>query len=268
MAKPRRQFIDGDYGQIHVRVSTPEGEAAKPPLYCLHMSPKSGRQFVNFMTAASDDRVVVAPDNPGHGESDPPPAEPHVTIMDFARSAWRVADALGHEKIDLFGHHTGSKVAAEIAHQQPDRVRAIVMVSAAIFTAEEREQFDAEYSPIPLDEKGTRFRTMWDRIVYHRGPDMTLEMMAVAMAENLRGGENYEWGHRAAFAYGSRFEEIVAELPHRITILNPADDLQDYTRRAENFLQNGSIIEKPEWGHGFLDAYTDDAVGAVKQALG
>lgn len=268
MPKPKRKFFDGEYGQIHIRVSAPDKNTESPPLYCLHMSPKSGRQFTNFMTIASDDRVIVAPDYPGYGESDPPPEHPHVTVMDYARNVWLVADKLGHKKVDLFGHHTGSKVAAEMAYQQPERVGSIVMVSAAVFTAEERAEFDNHYSPIPLDEEGSRFRIMWERILYHRGPSMTLEMMAESLAENLRGGENYEWGHRAAFSYGERFVEVVQTLPHPITILNPADDLQAYTRRAEAFLKNGKILECPDWGHGFLDAFTEDAVDKVKQALG
>ena len=267
MGKPRRTFIDGEYGQIHVRISEPNNTPTKPPLYCLHMSPKSGRQFENFMAAASSDRIVVAPDNPGHGESDPPPAEPHVTIMDYARCAWQVADALAHNNIDLFGHHTGSKVAAEMAHQNPEGVNAIVMVSAVVFTEEERQQFMDFFSPIPLDEEGTRFKIMWDRIKEFRGPGMTLEMMADSMAENLRGGENYEWGHRAAFTYGDRFNDVVKNLPHRITIINPGDELYEFTKRAATFLNNGEIIDRSAWGHGFLDVFTDDAVADVKRAL-
>lgn len=267
MAKPRRMFIDGEYGQIHVRISTPNSDTENPPLYCLHMSPKSSQQFINFMACASKDRIVVAPDYPGYGESDPPPETPHVSITDYARNMWQVADSLKHEKIDLLGHHTGSKVAAEMAHQQPTRINAIAMVSAAILTAEERSQFNSLYEPIPLDEDGSRFRIMWERIVEHRGPGMTLEMMANALAENMRGGENYEWGHRAAFTYGDVFNTVIGALPHPITILNPADDLQDYSRRAGSFLQNGKVVELPEWGHGLFDVYTEDITEIVRQAL-
>ena len=266
MAEPKRQFIDGEYGQIHLRMAAPD-RPSEPPLYCLHMSPKSGRQFETFMRAASDDRIVVASDYPGYGESAPPPEDPHVAIADYARSVWQVADALGHTMIDLFGHHTGSKVAAEMAYLHPERVNRIVMVSAAMLTEEERAAFDAYFTPIPLDEEGTRFKVMWERINHFRGPGMTLEMMAESMAENMRGGENYEWGHRAAFSYGTRFDDIIAILPHRITILNPKDELFEHTKRAAPLLRNGEIIDFPDWGHGFLDAFTQDAVRAVKDAL-
>jgi pimeloyl-ACP methyl ester carboxylesterase len=235
------------------------------------MSPKSGRSYENFMAAASDDRIVVAPDYPGYGESAHPPSDHAISVQDYAASMWEVADALGLTKnggkVDLLGHHTGSKVAAEAAHQRPDHVNNIVMISAAVFYPDELKQFNATYSPIPLDEEGNRFKIMWERIVEHRGPGMTLEMMAKSLAENLRGGEAYEEGHRAAFEYNAFFADVVKGLPHRITVLNPKDDLHAFTPRILEYLQNGKIIDKPGWGHGFLDAFTDDAVKSVKKAL-
>jgi len=266
MTRAKRRFLDGEYGQIHVRVATCNNPQ-HPPLYCLHMSPKSGRSFENFMTLASNDRIVVAPDYPGYGESSRPPEDPPVRIEDYARSIWQVADALDHDRIDLVGFHTGSEVAVEVAHQRQDHVNQIVMISAPIFSKAELAELNVVYAPIPLDDDGTRFKVMWDRINEHRGPGMTLEMMAASMAENLRGGEAYEWGHRAAFAYAVQFPEMLNSLSHKISVLNPGDDLQVQTRRASDYLQNGQVVECPQWGHGFLDAHTEDAVRTVKKAL-
>jgi len=266
MPKPRRQFIDTGYGQMHVRVSTPQ-TPSKPPLMCLHMSPKSGRLFANFLDAASDDRIVIAADYPGYGESDLPPEDPPVRVQDYARTMWEIIDALGHKKIDLFGHHTGSKVAAEMAHQRPEAVGSIVMISALVLTTAEQEEFNSTYQPVPLDIEGTRFKKMWDAIVFHRGPGMTLENMAVSMGESMRGGEAYEWGHAAAFAYNKYFPDVVKALRHKITVINPNDDLYKLTPRVMELLQNGTLIDKENWGHGFLDAFTDEAVVVVKGAL-
>ena len=266
MAQLRRQFIDGEHGQIHVRIASCE-TPQHPPLYCLHMSPKSGRSFEKFMSMACDDRTIVAPDYPGYGESTRPPEYPLVTIEDYAHSVWQTANALGHTQIDLLGYHTGSEVGAEVARQHPELVNHIVMVSAPIFTEAELTQLHGAYAPIPLDEEGTRFKIMWDRIVQHRGPGMTLEMMATALAENLRGGEAYEWGHRAAFNYAPRYPEVIRSLPHQITVLNPGDDLQIESRRAADLLQNGRLVECPHWGHGFFDAHTEDAAATIKKAL-
>ncbi|MEL7535748.1 MAG: alpha/beta fold hydrolase [Pseudomonadota bacterium] len=266
-ARPvKRQFVDGRFGQIHVRTAVP-AEPSERPLLCLHMSPKSGRQFMHFMAAMASDRVVVAPDYPGYGESAPPPAEPHVTIEDYAQSVIEVIDALDLGPVDLLGFHTGAEVAAALADRAPARVRRIVMVSAPVLTNEELTAFNALYAPIELDLDGTRFRKQWESVVKHRGPGMTLTMMAESFAEGLRGGEGYEWGHRAAFAYAPRYPDVVASLSQRVVVLNPHDDLAHITPRIEPYLNNGELVDKPDWGHGFFDAHTDDAVATIRQAL-
>jgi pimeloyl-ACP methyl ester carboxylesterase len=253
MAKVVRRYTDGSFGQIHLRIASPAGPSRHPALYCLHQSPKCGLEFETLMREMSADRVVVAPDYPGHGQSDAPPSEHEATIPAYAEACWQVADALGHDRIDLFGNHTGSKVAAEMALRHPGRVGAVAMVSAAILTPEERAWFTDYFTPIPLDEAGTRLMTMWARILKRRAPGVPLELLAASLTMNLLGGEAYEWGHAAAFAYDQPYLRALQSLPHRITILNPADDLQTQTRRAGGMLLNGEIIECPQWGYNFMD---------------
>lgn len=156
------------------------------------MSPKSGRIFAGFMQAAATDRMVIAHDYPGFGESDAPPEEPHVTIEDYAASLWAVVDRLGLGQIDLLGYHTGSEVAVEATRQRPEGVGKIVLVSTPLFTEAELQEMTATYQHVDLDLEGTRFQKMWKAVVAHRGPGMTLEMMAATFAENLRAGEKYE----------------------------------------------------------------------------
>lgn len=261
-----RQFVDGQFGQLHVRVAKAEG-SAKRPLACLHMSPKSGRIFSAFIEAGSIDRTVFAHDYPGFGESDAPPADPPVRVEDYAQSLWDVADALGLGPIDILGYHTGSEVAAEAARQRPQQVGSIVMISAPVFTPEELQAHKDMFAEVPLDVEGTRFTHMWKEIVAHRGPGVSLETLAVSFAENLRAGEAYEWGHRAAFAYAPKFPDVVKSLSHPITVFNLQDDLKAFTPRIAPYLNNGQIIDRFEWGHGFLDAYTDAAVEAIRRVL-
>jgi len=136
MPKPIRQFVESDYGQMHYRISRPTKILNKRPLICLHQSPKSSREFISFMEVASDDRTVIAIDSPGHGESDVP--QKKMSIEDFARSIWEALNELDFEKVDLLGHHTGAKVAAEMTYQRPDNVGGIVMVSALVLRGTRR----------------------------------------------------------------------------------------------------------------------------------
>lgn len=247
----RRTFVDGRYGQIHCRIAAP-ANPARNPLVCLHMSPKSGRSYQDILPHLAKERVVIAPDYPGHGESDKPPAEPHVTIADFADAAWQCVDALCPGRVHMLGYHTGSMVAVEAATMRPDDVTSVVNISAPLFSDEELVNLGAYFEPIPIDEQGERFRIMWERVLQYRGPGMTLEMAADSFAENLRAGDDYEWGHRAAFAYGATYRERLAALAHPVFVMNPKDDCYDVSRRVDTLLKNGYRRDYDEWGHGFL----------------
>lgn len=259
----RRGFIDAPYGQLHYRIAGKRN--ALRPLLCLHQSPKSSREFIEFMEVASQERLVVSIDSPGHGESDVP-SEP-MSIEEFAREFWAAIDVLELGTVDIFGHHTGAKIATEMAYQKPEAVGGIIMGSALVLNVEERENFKSMFQPIPLDKAGTRFSHMWAQSIKYRDPKISLEKLAASMAENLRAGEAYEWGHKAAFQYNEIFEDRIKSLPHRIIVLNPADMLFDYTPRVAPLLQNGEVIDHPEWGSGFMQVDPEGTYAAVKSAL-
>lgn len=260
----RRAYADGPFGQVHARVARPD-TARFRPLVCLHQSPKSGLEMEAVMRACAHDRVVLAPDYPGYGMSDPPPSEADASIQVYARAMWAAVDHWCGGPVDLFGNHTGAMVAAEMARVRPHDVGAIMMVSSPILTQEERAAFAAYFTPIPLDKAGTRFTTMWSRIRDHAGPGVALEWMARSFMQNLLGGEQYEWGHAAAFAYAEHLPDVLAALAHRIVVINPADELQDATRRAGPIFRNGAIVEKPDWGHGFLDVHAEAVAAMLRE---
>lgn len=257
-----RHFVDGPYGQLHVR--TAGSESAQPALVCLHMSPKSSWQFIDLMNEIGARRFTIAPDNPGHGESALPPPEPHVTIEDYARCVWTAIDAFTPGPVFLLGSHTGALVSVEAAHQRPERVLGIVSQSAPIMTPEEVAAFEGAYKPIPLDEAGTRFRVLWERVLEHRGPNMPLTLCAESYAENFRSGDAYEWGHRAAFAYAATYTKRLAEIEQPILLINVNDDLNEHSRRADNLMKNGRRLEKPDWGHGFLSLHAIETAQIVE----
>lgn len=261
----RRRFVDGPFGQVHLREA---GEASdQRPLLCLHQSPKSSREFLKIMPFLAQDRSVVGVDSPGHGESDLPGSEADATIMNYARSAWAAVDALGLGKVDLLGHHTGAKVATEMAWQRPDDVGTIVMVSALVLTDAEVDAFKDMFEEIPLDEAGTRFSEGWAKAVQHRGPGVSLVDLASSFAENFRAGEAYEWGHKAAFNYNAYFPDRVATLGQRIVVLNPKDMLYELTPRVVPLLKNGVVQDQADWGFGFMDSDSKNAAQTIREAL-
>ena len=261
----KRQFLDVESGQLHLRVAG--AASAKPAIVCLHLMPKSGRVFARLMPELAKDRLVLAPDYPGYGESDPYPEGINPSIPRYAGSMLEVIDHLGLERLSLVGHHTGAMVAAEIALRCPALVDKLVCISAPVFTEAEVADMQRAYAAVPLDEAGTRFRAMWERILNHRKPGVSLAMAAEAFAENLRGGERYEEGHQAAFAHSQAYAEALAKIEQPVLVMNVGDDLFEHSKRADELMRNGRRVDYPDWSHGFLDAWPREAAKAMLDFL-
>ena len=262
----KRQFVETASGQLHLRLAG--APSASPAIVCLHLMPKSGRCFAKLLPELAQGRLVIAPDYPGYGESDPYPVGVMPSIPRYANSILEVIAHFGIQQASFVGYHTGAMVAAEIALRRPALVEKLVCVSAPIFTEPEVADYQRRYAAIPLDEEGTRFKAIWARIMAHRGPGMTLPMAAASMAESLRGGERYEEGHQAAFAHSGAFAEALGEIEQPVLVMNLGDDLFEPTKRADGCMRNGKRVDCPQWGHGFLEAYPREAAAVMREFLG
>ena len=245
-----RCYVELPHGQLHVR--RVEGIGHRRPVLCFHMSPYSGAVYHELLLELGRDRLAMAPDTPGFGESDPPPSAP--SIGDYAMAMAGLIDALSLAEVDLLGYHTGSKIAVALALLRPAQVRHVAMISAPVFTAQERAEFRATYAPAQPDQSGSHLLDKWHAAMHWRGPGQTVAMVAEHFHEGLRRPGISWWGHYAAFEF-----ELAAELPRvsqPVRILNPGDDLTDHTRRAAPLIANGELIERPDWGHGLLQTQT------------
>ncbi len=259
----RRRYVDGRFGQIHLRVAQPEQDAGQIPLLCFHMSPNSSRIYNTFLGQIGTDRLAVAPDTPGFGESDPPSSQPSIT--DYAAAMADVMDALELKKVDVMGYHTGSETCVELALQQPERVRKLVLTSAPIFSDEELAAHRDHYGKPELSEDGSHVAAKWRAYLHWAGPGWTKEHVAVQFADALRRPDISWWGHNAAFDFPMK--DRLSEVAQPVLVLNPNDDLVEQSRRAEGVMQNGRILELPDWGHGYLDLHTDKACEIIREFL-
>jgi pimeloyl-ACP methyl ester carboxylesterase len=263
MAKVQRHYIDGPFGQMHVRMA---GKAsAKPALVCFHMSPMSGRIYTNFIAAMGEDRLAIAIDTPGFGMSDTPGSPPE--IGDYARAMAVAIDALGIAgPVDLMGYHTGSMIACDVARARPDQVRRLILVSAPIFTDGEREAMKTLYAPEAPQADGSHILKRWQGWLRHNQPSgLPLEDIADMFPDALLGRGRAWWGHRAAFNHLP--DMGLPDVRQPVMVINGEDDLTEYTRRAAPLLANGFIAEHPEWGHGFLDAATQEVASQARSFL-
>lgn len=209
----RREFVDLDFGQVHVRRA---GEGQGRPLVMVHASPGSSRQLEPLMSLMGSDRSVIAPDTLGFGDSAPPPIG-SPDIKDYAAYLVQALDALGVRSFDLYGSHTGACVAAEVALAVPDRVHALVLDGVGDFDPDFRERLLANYAvPFPPDQDGAYlirafqfcrdqalFWPWFDRTRLARrdGGLLSAERLHAWVVEVLKASTTYHLGYRAAFSW-------------------------------------------------------------------
>ena len=203
----QRQFVQVGERRVLVRHA---GQG--PAVVLLHQSPESSVSLLPWFSRLADRFAVFAPDTPGFGLSDPLPlAQP--TVPDLASALLRLLDALGLQRVLLYGVHTGAAIAARLARDHPGRVAGLVCDGLSAFTAEERQPLLDGYLP-PFEPlwDGTHLLWLWARIreqtlffPWHTGsaaariayPLATPAQIHKSVMELLDAGDGYRAGYRA-----------------------------------------------------------------------
>jgi pimeloyl-ACP methyl ester carboxylesterase len=250
-----RAFLRVAAGLIHYRHARPADVAGTVPLVMAHGGPGSSAGLAPLIAALGADRLVVAPDMMGNGDSDPPPNPP--TIAFHAENLVKVMDRLGLERVDLYGHHTGAQVICEVAIAHPGRVRRLVMDGLGLFPPGQRAEFMSLYAPeIIPDPMGGHLAWVWDFIGQttqhfphyrrddaHRvvgGAPPPLAAWTTRAAEVLKVWSTYHLAYRAAFAH-----DLAARLPlvtsSTVVLAVAGDPLEPYARLAAELIAGGRV---------------------------
>jgi pimeloyl-ACP methyl ester carboxylesterase len=261
----RRGYFECRYGQLHVHTAIPPGGGFEEgtPLLCLHKSTSSGSLFERFLALAGRERSVYAPDIPGFGDSDPPPARP--TIIDYAAAIGDFLDSMRFRQIDVLGYHTSALIAAELAVTRPKQIRRVVMISVPLLTDAERESLRRAPAPPPPLPDGSHLPGEWRRTVDAYGAGVPLDIAARAFAERLRNGPHATWAVSAAVQYPAR--ERLGLLTQPVLVLRPRDDLWDATLRARDLLPKARFVDMPQQGPGLFEVAPDAVAETVRDFL-
>lgn len=251
-----RGFVSIDEGQVHYRHTDDRLRAsvdkASLPLWMVHASPSSSVEFCGLMRELGRTRSVIAPDTLGNGDS-APPAPPTPGIAYYADSSLRVMDALGIEKVDLYGSHTGAHIVTEMAIARPDRFGRMVLDGIAMFSAQDKRDFLENYAPaVTPDAFGTQFHWAWHFVrdqgwffPYFRrdaehlrglaAPDA--EALHTTTVEVLKAIRTYHLAYRAAFAHEDRERLPLVTLPS-LVMADDSDPLAAGVPIAAKLLPN------------------------------
>ena len=141
-----------------MRVSHKQGA---PWIVLLHQSPSSSVMFEALMPHLSDKFSILAPDNPGFGQSDPLLI---TSIPGFAASILACMDVFQIEKAHVFGHHTGAAIGVALARAFPQRFGKLALCGPPALSAHERRKL-VDMAPVEtLEADGSHFSRVWTRL--------------------------------------------------------------------------------------------------------
>jgi pimeloyl-ACP methyl ester carboxylesterase len=121
------------------------GPTHAPVVLLLHGFPSSSFMFRELMPALADRWHVVAPDYPGFGASEfPPAARYEYSFANLARTVERFTEVLGLERYALYVQDYGAPIGLRLALRQPERVTALIVQNGNAY----EEGFSAAWEPL------------------------------------------------------------------------------------------------------------------------
>lgn len=255
-----REYRPMRWGQLHWRQVTPSSASGDTtPVVLLHQSPLSGRMFSELLPTLGADRRVYAPDTPGYGESDPPPAIS--TIGEYADALHDVLSEL-KEPVDLVGYHTGAAIAAEYAARYPREVRRLVLISFPLLSRERRAGLKTTSS---ISEDGSHLLDEWRSTLSVRPPGQSIEQAARIVAEKQRAGSRAGWALAALASWEP--EPVLRAIQTPTTVIRPKDGLWDAGSDVARLIHGSQLVDAPQWSYGLFDADPQGVSREIKRAL-
>jgi pimeloyl-ACP methyl ester carboxylesterase len=210
-----------------------------PPVVLLHPGMASAFAELPLLQHLVSDHTVFAFDHPGMGDSDPLPHRA-ADVADAADALNATLKALKIPRCPVYGSHTGSTIALELAHRYPSRVAALILAGLPLFRPAEAKYLAGEhYLPaFEVEDDGshlfstwvkTRDSAMWfpwaKRTRRHRlqWAFPSAEAVHGNFVERLRAGDSYHVVYGAVFKFDAY--PALAALRTPTTIMAPPADL-------------------------------------------
>lgn len=210
-----RGFLRIEEGQVHYRSHGDIKDGGRP-LVLIHASPSSSVNLVPLMESLAGSQPLYAPDTLGNGDScKMSMAQPE--MADYADAVRRQIEALGHKEVDVYGTHTGGGVAMELAINNPQLVRKVIIDGIGLYQPEEVKDMLANYTPeVKPDAFGSQLNWAWHYIRdqqlffpwYERDAEhqrvkgmASPEHLHANVIEVLKSLTTYHLAYRASFRY-------------------------------------------------------------------
>ncbi|MBW3096606.1 alpha/beta fold hydrolase [Pseudohoeflea coraliihabitans] len=211
-------YVETANGRMHLRRAGGAGR----PILVIPTGGGSSSQFApvvrGLAKGTEGERAVFAVDYLGNGLSEK--SRVPVDIGSLAKDMIALIDAMEIDQIDVWGSHTGSLVALEMAVIAPERVGKLVMEGPVFISADFQADLLEHYFPkIEADKWGLHLPLVWNwrRDLFMFWPWYRVERdaaraLGVPDAEELHmyaigileSGASYDGAYRSAFSYDTR----------------------------------------------------------------
>ncbi|MBN96067.1 MAG: hypothetical protein CL928_18660 [Deltaproteobacteria bacterium] len=253
----RCSYVDTPDGQLHLRMAGLRTKA--PPVVLLHQTASHSVMFEGVMEFLGSRYWCVAPDTPGYGNTPHPRGTGSIAL--YARVLRAALDALGIQRCWLFGHHTGASIAVQMATDDPTFAVRLALSGPPCLNREQIETLIPKAAPKRLEEDGSHFMAVWNRI-RAKAPTADVALLHREAVSNLQVGPRYLEAYRAVFAQD--FEGQLADLDvETLVMAGPDDTLRDSLEPAHEALQQGYLLELPRGGTYVCDTHPELIAGAL-----
>lgn len=234
-------YIPFSDGQIHYRYRQGEGV----PTVFLHQTASSSAMYEAVMRAMPEIGPLYALDTPGFGGSSRPQGKPSMDY--YVRSMMQAIDALGIEKFNLFGHHTGASIACQLAAEYPQRVCKLGMIGPVQLTDEERSTWKKlAVKPLTMDLKGTHLSEAWERVTHLDTQPIvyapSVELATREFIDTLIAGDRWHEAYEAVFEqdFPAYFAKVQCPM---LLVCGDEDVLYPYFSRACKARPDAQAVE-------------------------
>lgn len=218
-------------GALHYRQLTGDPDNTQTAFLLLHQTPFGLAEWVDIQPLlANTGRRVIAPDNPGYGTSDPPPAD--LTVAMLADNLVGLLDQLGVSRVIIAGHHTGAAIAASFAARHSARTAAVILHGCPLYTAAEREERLARRSPtFDPQPDGSHLGSLFSAIyaIAGRRPEALVTASWALLGSHWAGSATPTY--RAIFS-NDMSQDLMAIKAPTLVLSDGGDVLSDHDLRA------------------------------------
>ena len=259
--KPRRAYVDGPTGQIHIQVL---GDGI--PLVLSHQSPSSSNMFSTaYPLLAAAGIMAIGVDTPGFGSSDVP--DPRPSVQDYASAFGPVLDHFNLSSANFLGHHTGAANVTEFAHGHADRVDKLILNGPPIFNDEERAERVDKPGPMAIEADGSHLKKRWDSRIAAMEGWTDIDAMHRNVLQTLWAGDTFWYGHKAAYKYDITAAFMALQVPTLI-LTNTGDDIYLLSCRARDMRPDMTFVELKGGTHDIVDeqpeAWSEVVIAFIK----